>query len=125
MMNKLILVDSIVIGNFEYVGYITSIGVDYRAYAIFVNNHEEPILLMKNQVDTTDVHISFNDELFAYIQTNKTKDIKIRKLYYKQFYHFIIESEKKASYMVFKGKKLSYIKNSEALSLYKKQYLAD
>lgn len=123
-MNKLILVESVELGNFVFQGYIVDKGNNILSYSIFVNGFEDPLVDMS--VDPKkNVYISINKEVVSYINSKRTSDKKQRKEYFKQFFKFILESEKKASYMVFKKQKLNYIRNSAELLEIKKMYIDD
>lgn len=123
-MKKLILVESVLIGNFTFQGYIVDKGEKLTAYSIFVGNKEEALLELIAD-NNRNVSLSINMDMLSYINANKTQEKQLRKLYFSEFYNFIIESEKKASYMIFKGKKLNYIKKSSEIIQIKKMYIND
>lgn len=123
-MNKLILVESIELGNLVIQGFIVDKGINVLSYSIFVSGFEEPLIDMSVDVEKN-VHISVNKNAAQYINSKKTQDKKKRKEYFKQFYKYILESEKRASYMVFKKQKLNYIRNSADLLEIKKMYISD
>ncbi|TCV18783.1 hypothetical protein EDC17_100832 [Sphingobacterium alimentarium] len=123
-MNKLILVESIELGNLVIQGFIVDKGNNVLSYSIFVSGFEEPLIDMSVDVEKN-VHISVNKNAAQYINSKKTQDKKKRKEYFKQFYKYILESEKRASYMVFKKQKLNYIRNSADLLEIKKMYISD
>lgn len=123
-MNKLILVESIELGNFVIQGFIVDKGNNVLSYSIFVSGFEEPLIDMSVDVEKN-VHISVNKNAAQYINSKKTQDKKKRKEYFKQFYKYVLESEKRASYMVFKNQKLNYIRNSADLLEIKKMYISD
>ncbi|MCA5004777.1 hypothetical protein [Sphingobacterium bovistauri] len=123
-MKKLILVESILVGKFSFQGYIVDKGENMIAYSIFLIDSD--VVLVELIADANrDVRLLVNMDAFSYINANKTQDKTLRKLYFSEFYNFIIASEKKASYMIFKKKKLNYIKNSSVIIDIKKIYIND
>jgi len=123
-MNKLIFVESIEVGKFSFQGYIVEKTANVLSYCIFVNNMDVPLIELLPDPERN-VKIAVNNEIVNYINSNKTNDKKLRLAYFKEFYNFIIASEKKASYMVFKKQKLNYIKNSIEIIQIKKKYIND
>lgn len=123
-MNKLIFVESIKVGKFSFQGYIVEKADNILSYCIFVDNMDVPLLELAPDSDKN-VKVSLNKEVVKFINSNKTYDKKLRTAYFKEFYNFIIASEKKASYMVFKNQKLNYIKNSTELVEVKRSYIND
>jgi hypothetical protein len=122
LMNKLIFVESINVGKFSFKGYIVEKNDNVLSYCIFVNDMEVPLIELLPDLERN-VKISVNKDIVDFINNNKTPDKKLRMTYFKQFYNFIIASEKKASYMVFKKQKLNYIKNSTEILFIKKSYI--
>jgi hypothetical protein len=122
IMNKLILVESIDVGKFTFHGYIVERGDNILSYCIFVNDMDVPLIELLPDLERN-VKIAVNKDIVNFINNNKTPDRKLRMGYFKQFYNFIIASEKKASYMVFKKQKLNYIKNSTEILRIKKTYI--
>lgn len=121
-MKKLIHVDGLVIGRFSFHGFIVDKENNRLAYSIFVNDIDEP--LVEFQADEKrNVRIGINYNVLNFIKENKTADKNLRKAYFKEFYNFIIASEKKASYMVFKNQKLNYVKKSSEIIELKKIYI--
>lgn len=123
-MNKLIFVESIEVGKFSFQGYIVEVTKNVLSYCIFVNNMDIPLIELLPDSDKN-VKIAVNKDIVNYINSNKTTDKKLRITYFKQFYNFILASEKKASYMVFKKQKLNYIKNSIEIIEIKNKYIND
>lgn len=123
-MNKLIFVESIEVGKFSFQGYIVEKTSNVLSYCIFVNNMDVPLIELLPDLERN-VKIAVNSEIVNFINNNKTNDKKLRLVYFKEFYNFIIASEKKASYMVFKKQKLNYIKNSIEIIQIKKKYIND
>lgn len=123
-MNKLIFVESIQIGKFSFQGYVVDKRNNILSYAIFVNNLESPLLELVAD-SQRNVSLYVNNEMLNFINSNKTPDKRKRLEYFKLFYNFIIASEKKASYMVFKKQKLNYIKNSAEIIDIKNKYIND
>jgi len=123
-MNKLILVESIEVGKFTFHGYIVERAENVLSYCIFINDMNVPLIELIPDIQRN-VRIAVNTDVVNFINTNKTKDRKLRIAYFKEFYSFIISSEKKASYMVFKKQKLNYIKNSNEIVEIKKIYIND
>lgn len=123
-MKKLIFVESTDIGKFTFHGFILDKGNDIVSYAIFINSMEVPLLELIADPNM-DIRLYINKDVVSFINTNKAHDKKLRKMYFKEFYNFIIASEKKASYMIFKKEKLNYIKNSSEIIHVKKLYIDD
>lgn len=123
-MNKLILVESFQLGNFLFQGYIVDKGNNILSYSIYVNGCEDALVDIAADA-SRNVHIAINKQVVLFINAKRTEDKKQRKEYFKQFFKFILESEKKASYMVFKKQKLNYIRNSAELLEIKKMYIND
>lgn len=123
-MKKLIFVESAEIGKFSFQGFIVDKGDNIVSYSIFINNMDMALLELV-AYPNRDVRLCLNSEIISYIESNKTQDKKLRREYFKQFYNFIIASEKKASYMIFKRQKLNYIKNSSDIIYFKKLYIGN
>lgn len=123
-MNKLILVESIELGNFVIQGFIVDKGDNVLSYSIYVSGFDDPLIDMSVDVQKN-VHISINKDAARYINSKKTQDKKKRKEYFKKFLKYVLESEKRASYMVFKKQKLNYIRNSADLLEIKNMYIND
>jgi len=121
-MKKLIHVDDLVIGRFSFRGFIVDKGNNLMAYSIFVDEMDEPFVELVAD-EKRNVRIGINYGVLNFINKNKTADKNLRKAYFKEFYNFIIASEKKASYMVFKNQKLNYVKKSSEIIELKKIYI--
>lgn len=121
-MKKLIHVDALVIGRFSFRGFIVDKGNNLMAYSIFVDEMDEPFVELVAD-EKRNVRIGINYGVLNFINKNKTADKNLRKAYFKEFYNFIIASEKKASYMVFKNQKLNYVKKSSEIIELKKIYI--
>src|SRR5690606_32969212 len=98
-MNKLILVESIDVGKFTFHGYIVGRGDNILSYCIFVNDMDVPLIELLPDLERN-VKIAVNKDILNFINNNKTPDRKLRMGYFKQFYNFIIASEKKAFYIL-------------------------
>lgn len=123
-MNKLILVESIELGNFVIQGFIVDKGNNVLSYSIYVSGFDDPLIDMSVDFEKN-VYISINKDAARYINSKKTQDKKKRKEYFKKFLKYVLESEKRASYMVFKKQKLNYIRNSADLLEIKNMYIND
>lgn len=123
-MHKLILVESIHVGKFLFHGYIVDKGENNIAYSIYLGDLDVVLLELVADVNR-DVRLHINQDAVSFINANKTPDKTLRKQYFTELYNFIIASEKKASYMIFKKKKLNYIKNSADIIAIKKLYVND
>ncbi|MGN0003326.1 MAG: hypothetical protein ACI35V_07820 [Sphingobacterium composti] len=121
-MKKIIFVESADIGKFSFQGFIVDKGDNIVSYSIFIKNMDVALIELV-AYPNKDVRLCINNEMISYIEENKTQDKKLRREYFKQFYSFIIASEKKASYMIFKRQKLNYIKNSSDIINMKKLYI--
>lgn len=123
-MKKLILVDELVLGNFTFRGFVLERDDNCFSYSIFLDDHPLPFIdMVANK--SLKVVVTFNSALASVINKNKTKDKARRLEIYKDFYQFVIESEKKASYLVFKKKKLHFMRTSRELLQLKKLYISD
>ena len=122
-MKKIIFIEELQVGNFLFQGYITCDDIGDLSYCIFVNRFEHPFIEMASK--NLQITITFNQSIADFINTNKHQDKNSRKNFFKLFYDFLLTSEKKASYMVFKKKKLHYIKNSKEIIRLKQMYIED
>lgn len=121
-MKKIIFVDEIIIGNFCFQCYVLDRENDYLSFSVFIKDMDIPFVDFIADPQLT-VEIKFHEETIDFINKNKTLDKNKRKEYFKIFYDYLIDSEKKARYMVFKRKKLNYIKNATELIALKKMYI--
>ncbi|MCA5006844.1 hypothetical protein [Sphingobacterium bovistauri] len=122
MMKKIIFVSDLQIGNFLFQSFIVDLEGDLISFSIFIKGNEEPAVQFICDINLQ-VNISFNHRILKYINLNKTKDIKKRKEFYRMFVQFLVDSEKKAAYMIFKNQKLNYIKKSKDLLAIRDSYL--
>lgn len=121
-MKKIIFIEELQLGNFLFQGYIVQHDNDCLAYSIFVNDFELPLIQMIAD-ENKNVTIKFGSETCDHIIKNRTQDKNLRKEIFKDFMNFMINSEKKAAYMVFKNEKLKYIKSSKEIIEIKRRYI--
>ncbi|MFZ4262932.1 hypothetical protein ACFRAE_12865 [Sphingobacterium sp. HJSM2_6] len=121
-MKKLIFVEEIDICRLNFKGFVIEREDRALSYAIYIADFDFPLFEMYHDEDYN-VHFSFNDLIVEYINNHKTADQKQRMLNFRSFYQFVLHSEKKASYMIFKNKKVNYIKNSSKIKELRSLYL--
>lgn len=121
-MKKLILVESITIGNFTFEAIILENKYGELCFSIYLNNLDEPMLTFY-LIDQSNIGITVNEKCLDHVYTYRTIEKTQRRKFFKKFYDFIITSEKKAAYMVFKDKKMNYIKDSEIIIDMKNRYI--
>ena len=121
-MKKLILVESITIGNFTFEAIILENKYGELCFSIYLNNLDEPMLTFY-VIDQSNIGITVNEKCLDHVYINRTIEKTQRRKFFKKFYDFIITSEKKAAYMVFKDKKMNYIKDSEIIIDMKNRYI--
>lgn len=120
-MKQLILVDSVNIGNFVFQGYILESAEDQVAYGIYVDTLKNPLVCFERRAGNT-VGLRIDEGLVEYISKNSKASIEEREHYFHEFLTFVVESEKKASYMAFKGEKMEYLSNSKYLVQIRNMY---
>lgn len=114
-MKQLILVDSVDIGDFLFQGYILEEDCKkYVAYGIFVDTIQKPLVCFRRKDENT-IGLSIDEALVEYISKKSNAERDKREQYFNSFLTFVVESEKKAAYMAFKGKKMEYLSNSKYL----------
>jgi len=123
-MRKLIFVEELILGNFTFRGYVLERDNNCFSYSIFLDDHPSPFIDMIAD-ESLNVKLYFNSELALVINRGKNKDKERRIEIFNEFYQFVIESEKKASYLVFKKKKLNYMNNNRELIQLKRIYIED
>ncbi|NGF56150.1 hypothetical protein G5B00_06450 [Parapedobacter sp. SGR-10] len=122
-MKQLILVDSVNIGDFLFQGYILEEDCKkYVAYGIFVDTIKNPLVCFRRNGENT-IGLSIDEALVEYISKKSAASIDQREQYFNAFLTFVVESEKKAAYMAFKGRKMEYLSNSKYLVQMRNVYL--
>ncbi len=122
-MKQLILVDSVNIGNFTFQGYILQCANDQVAYGIYIDTLKNPLVCFKRDSGNT-VGLQIDEGQVEYISKTSKASLEEREHYFNTFLNFVIESEKKAAYMAFKGEKMEYLSNSKYLVQIRTMYLA-
>jgi len=121
-MKQLILVDSVNIGSFMFQGYILESSKKQVAYGIYVDTLKNPLLYFERSTGNT-VGLQINEGLVEYISKKSKASLKEREQYFNAFLTFVVESEKKAAYMAFKGEKMEYLSDSKYLVQIRGMYL--
>jgi len=120
-MKKLFLIEAISIGNFSFQAFIVQDEQNLPAFAIYIDDIKEPIILYKQ--NNKDLQISIAVEYLDYILLNKSKEIKRRKKYYTNFLNFMSQAEHKVFISLFKNQRLKYFKDEKILKGIKTLYI--
>lgn len=121
-MKKLIFVEEINICRLNFKGYVIERKNSSLSYAIYIPEFDFPLFEMYHDQEYN-VRFTFNDQIVTFINNHKALDPKERMVNFRNFYQFVLQSEKKASYMIFKNKKVNYIKNSDKIKELRNLYL--
>ncbi|MFZ4860950.1 hypothetical protein ACL9RF_02060 [Sphingobacterium sp. Mn56C] len=122
-MKQLILVDSVQIGVFLFLGYIIEGPNKECGFAIYISDADRPVLWMLKDTDGNKVTIHLDEDIIAHIATKSKSDFTQRKQNFKKILDFIVSSEKKAAYMVFKGMEMEYFSDTKLLAKAKSKYI--
>ena len=122
-MKKLILVDSVKIGDFVFQGYILEDDCKKQvAYGIFVDNMQNPLVCFKRNGENT-IGLHIDEDLVEYISKKSVATSTEREQNFSVFLAFVVDSEKKAAYMAFKGQNMEYLSNSKYIVRIKNMYM--
>ncbi|TYP92274.1 hypothetical protein BC792_11749 [Sphingobacterium allocomposti] len=121
-MKKLVLIDHIELGGFDFRAYLVETPDGDVSSGIFVESLKPPLLWFARDAGKT-IRLHIDKDLVAYISKKSELPSDDREIYLQTFMEFVIESEKKASYMAFKGKKVEYLADSKHLIWIQKMYL--
>lgn len=121
-MKHIIFVDSIRIEIFLFRCFIFENDRQEICFGIFLDDHTAPLIWFEREGDDT-ASLHTNDELTQLINTHTQSDKETRKRNFKSFLQFVKYSERIASKMVFKGRKVEYLSKSQDLSKIKKDYV--
>ena len=122
-MKKLEIVDKAHIGNLDIEAYILDDDNQLKAFGIFVEGHDNALILFQQELDGKSVNININTKLIEVLNKNKSEDPNLRKEIYNSFREFVLESEQTAREKVFKDKKFNYLTDVELIKSIEKDYL--
>src|SRR5690606_7989133 len=91
-------------------------------YGIYVDTLKNPLLYFERDSGNT-VGLRIDEGLVEYISKKSKASLKEREQYFNTFLTFVVESEKKAAYMAFKGEKMEYLSDSKYLVQIRSIYL--
>lgn len=122
-MKKLIFIEQMQIGGLNFKGYIVAIDESQVAYSIFINDFDESLMDFICELDCRVCNLNFNPIMIEYLLDRKPSEKELRISQFQQVYDFILESERKASYMIFKNEKLDYIRKNKLIVQLRKLYI--
>ena len=124
-MERLIFVEELKVGDLIFKGYIVAYNEHLLSYSIFVNEFNEAFLDILANKNSRKVNLEFNPIMIEFLLEHKPADRALREKYFNEIYSFILESERKASYLIFKNETLNYVKKSKLIVQLKKLYIND
>lgn len=121
-MKHIIFVDATNIGLFYFRAFIFENNQQEVCFGIFLDDHDSPLIWFEQtREDSVALHIDYN--LAQLIRDNTQSDKKQRSRNFKEFMHFVKDSERIASRMVFRGKNIEFLSKSMTLADIKKNYV--
>ncbi len=123
LMKHIIFVDAVYIGVFHFRCFIFEHRNQEVGFGIFLDEHPEALIWFEPEGESSAI-LHINDELAQVISTQSQSNKDQRKENFKRFMKFVKDSERIASKMVFKGRKVEYLSKSEDLVKIKNDYIS-
>ncbi len=121
-MKHIIFVDATYIGIFLFRCFIFEHRNQEVGFGIFLDEHPEALIWFE-QVGEDSAILHTNDELAQLISSSTQSNKEQRKENFKSFMKFVKDSERIASKMVFKDRKVEYLSKSQELVKIKNNYI--
>lgn len=122
LMKHIIFIDEVYIGVFLFRCFIFEHRNQEVGFGIFLDDHPQALTWFEPEGEhSAKLHINAQLVQIISSQTQSNKDQ--RKENFKRFIKFVKDSERIASKMVFKGRKVQYLSKSEDLVKIKNDYI--
>ena len=122
LMKHIIFVDAAYIGLFLFRCFIFENHKQEVCFGIFLDDHPDALVWFEREgEDVASLHT--NDTLVRLIGERSQSNKEQRKENFKLFFKFVKDSERIASKMVFKGRKVEYLSKSPEILKIKNNYI--
>jgi len=122
ILSKNILIDSTLIGTIQFYAYVFNNEAGKIGFGLFPNDGPKPIVYLLNDQGTK-ISLLFEEDIILKICQQSHYSTAERRLLFKEFLDYVTIMEKKASRMIFKDTKMTYLGDSREVLKYKRLYV--
>lgn len=122
MLSKNILIDSTLIGTIQFYAYVFNNEAGKIGFGLFPNDGPKPIVCLLNEQGNK-ISLLFEEDIILKICQQSNYTTAERRVLFKEFLDYVTIMEKKASRMIFKDTKMTYLGDSREVLKYKRLYV--